>query len=201
MNSGRDQTSFRYCFRHMPELTTDRLLLRPVRLSDAREMFTYSCDPEVSRYVLWEPHRSIADTYEAIFELRRQYRRGEPATFAIVLRHERIMIGTIGFMWLNAASRSAEIGYSLSRRYWNCGYMTEALTAVLGFAFQTLHLHRVEAQHDIQNPASGRVMQKAGMRLEGTLRDRLYMKGRFVTVCVYSILQNDLNQEDGHVYL
>ena len=94
-------------------------------------------------------------------------------------------------MWLNTENRSAEVGYSLAREYWNQGFMTEALRAVLDLAFRKLNLHRVEAQHETDNPASGRVMLKAGMRHEGTMRGRLFNKGRFVDVDVYAILRED----------
>lgn len=179
---------YRHHFRHLPTIRTERLVLRPVRMSDARAMYEYSRDEEVARYVLWEPHKSLLDTYEVIWDMKRQYCRGWPSSFAIALNDTDQMIGTIGFMWINAENRSAEVGYSLSRSYWNQGYMTEALKAVLQYAFGTLDLHRIEAQHDIMNPASGQVMKNAGMVQEGVLRDRIYNKGRYCTVAVYSII-------------
>ena len=69
--------------------------------------------------------------------------------------------------------------------------MTEALKAVIDYSFDTLKLHRVEAQHELANPASGAVMKKAGMRYEGTLRGRLYNKGKYVDVALYAILSSD----------
>ena len=101
------------------------------------------------------------------------------------------IIGTIGFMWINCEHRSAEVGYSLSRDCWNQGYATEALRAVLRFGFNTLRLNRIEAQHELDNPASGRVMEKCGMRCEGTLRQRVFNKGRFSDVRLYAILRGD----------
>ena len=94
-------------------------------------------------------------------------------------------------MWLNTENRSTEIGYSLSREFWNRGIMTEALQAVIRMAFDTLKLHRVEAQHDTANPASGRVMLKCGMLHEGTLRGRIYNKGQYIDVDIYAILRED----------
>ena len=123
MSRPEDQAFYRRIFRRLPQLETERLVLRPVRLSDARDMFSYSQDSEVTRYVLWEPHRSLADACESIRDMRRQYRHGWPGSFAIALRNSGRMIGTIGYMWLNTDNRSAEIGYRLSREYWNQGYM------------------------------------------------------------------------------
>ena len=184
----RDQSLYRQVFRHLPILHTDRLILRPIRYSDAPSMFEYSQDEDVCRYVLWEPHQSIWDTYEAIRGLRRQYRHGWPSSYAIALADNDRQIGTIGFMWLNTENKSAEIGYSLSKEYWNQGYMTEALRAMIDFSFEKLHLHRLEAQHDLRNPASGRVMEKAGMNLEGTLRDRIFNRGQYCSVAIYAVI-------------
>ena len=184
----RNNSFYRRHFHHLPILNTEHLILRPVRISDAKAMYEYSRDVEVSRYVLWEPHRSLIDTYEVISDIKRQYRRGWPSSFAISLPENGKMIGTIGYMWLNTENLSAEIGYSLSQSYWNRGYMTEALKAVLDYSFNTLELHRVEAQHDIRNPASGQVMKNAGMIKEGILRDRIFNKGQYCTVAIYSII-------------
>ena len=179
-------------FSHLPTLLTSRLTLRPVRMSDAEDMYEYSRDPEVARHVLWDAHTSIHQTRNYIRYLIRQYRSAAPGTFAIALRDSGKVIGTIGFMWLQMDNRSAEVGYSLGRRYWNQGYMTEALQAIVEFGFTRLNLNRIEAQHECDNPASGRVMLKAGMQREGTLRQRIYNKGRFVDVDLYAIVRSDV---------
>lgn len=178
-------------FGHLPTLFTPRLTLRPVRMSDAADLYEYSRDPEVARHVLWDAHRSIHQTRAYIRYLLRQYRNAAPSTFAIALRDTGKVVGTIGFMWVQPENRSAEVGYSLSRAFWNQGYMSEALRAVVDFGFGQLGLNRIEAQHECDNPASGHVMQNAGMRHEGTLRQRLYNKGRFVDVELYAIVRAD----------
>ena len=178
-------------FSRLPVLETDRLLLRPMRMSDARDLYTYASDPEVSRHVLWEPHQSIHDSRQMLRAVRWQYRRGLPSSYAIVLKKSGRMIGTIGFMWVNTEYRSAEVGYSLARSYWNQGLMTEALKRLLTFGFEELRLNRIEAQHETDNPASGRVMAHAGMRYEGTMRQRIVNKGHYADVAVYAILQGD----------
>ena len=92
---------------------------------------------------------------------------------------------------MNPYFPNVEIGYALGRAYWNQGYMTEALTEVIRYSFENLRLHRVEAQHEVDNGASGAVMRKCGMKKEGTLRGRLYNKGKYVDVDLYSILRED----------
>ena len=182
---------FQSYFSHLPTLETERLILRPLRMRDAEDLFAYAQDPEVSRHVLWETHRSVWDSRMFLRAAKRQYRRGEPGSFAITLRQSGRMIGTIGFMWINVDYRSGEVGYSLSRDYWNRGIMTEALREVLRFGFEDLALNRIEAQHETDNPASGKVMEHAGMRYEGTLRQRIKNKGRYVDVALYAILRGD----------
>ena len=182
---------YRGIFSHLPTLTTARLVLRPLRLSDARDMFEYAKDPQVSRYVLWDAHRSIRESRAYLFGALRQYRKGQPGSFAITLRDSGRMIGTVGFMWVNVDHHSAEVGYSLSREYWNQGLMTEALRAVVSFGFETLRLNRIEAQHDVANPASGRVMAHVGMKYEGILRQRMKNKRKYVDVALYAILRDD----------
>ena len=174
-----------------PALETERLILRPLRMRDARDMFAYAQDSEVSRHVLWAAHRHIGETRRFLRTAIRQYHRGFPGSLAIEWKASGRMIGTVGFMWINGEYRSAEVGYSLSRDYWNRGIMTEALRAVVAYGFDSLNLNRIEAQHDCDNPASGRVMEHVGMRYEGTLRKRLRNKGRFVDVKLYAILRDD----------
>ncbi len=178
-------------FGHLPTLLTPRLILRPARMSDAEDLYEYSRDPQVARHVLWDAHTSIHQTRAYLRYLLRQYRNAAPSSFVIALRDSGKVIGTIGFMWVQQDNRSAEVGYSLSRQYWNRGYMSEALRAIVEFGFSKLLLNRIEAQHEIDNPASGRVMLHAGMRREGTLRQRLYNKGRYVDVELYAILRSD----------
>lgn len=178
-------------FSCLPRLETDRLILRPLQMDDAKDMYAYARDPEVSRHVLWDAHKSIWETRHFLRFARNQYRRGFPGSFAMELKESGRMIGTIGFMWVNPDYKSAEVGYSLSRDYWNRGLMTEALEAALRFGFEELKLNRIEAQHDTENPASGKVMAHCGMQFEGVMRSRVMNKGVFRDVAVYAILKND----------
>ena len=101
------------------------------------------------------------------------------------------LVGTIGYMSYDMENASVEVGYSLARWLWNGGYMTEALARVIDYTFDAMDVNRIEAQHELDNPASGRVMEKCGMRKEGVLRQRLYNKGKFVDVALYAILKDD----------
>lgn len=176
---------------YMPDLNTPRLCLRKLTMHDAPDIYHYSRDTEVARHVLWEAHRSIGDSRAYLRYMLRRYRNHEPASWGIEYRQTGEIIGTIGFMWIQSDNSAAEVGYSLSRDYWNQGIMTEALQAVIAHGFGSMNLNRIEAQHETTNPASGAVMRKCGMQKEGTLRQRLYNKGRYVDVDLYAILRRD----------
>lgn len=178
-------------FSHLPTIETSRLILRRITLRDAHDLFDYSQDPEVARYVLWSAHRSVWDTKAYIRYILQQYRLGEPSSWCIADRESGKVIGTIGFMSYNADNATVEVGYSLARSHWNRGLMTEALEAVLREVFVTMKLHRVEAQHFSANPSSGRVMEKCGMTHEGTLRRRICNKGEFMDVEMWAMLRSD----------
>ena len=178
-------------YTYMPDLTTPRLRLRRLQMRDANHIFRYSRDSEVARHVLWDAHRSVGESRSYIRYMLRRYRNHEPASWGIEWLETGEIIGTIGYMWIQAENSAAEVGYSLSRDFWNKGIMTEALKAVIAHGFGSLNLNRIEAQHETTNPASGAVMRKCGMVREGTLRQRLYNKGRYVDVELYAILRKD----------
>ena len=180
-----------FSYGDMPTLETPRLRLRKLNMRDAQDIFDYSQDPQVAKYVLWEAQKSLSDARSYIRYMLRKYRLGEPASWGIEWTASGKIIGTIGFMWIQRENAAAEVGYSLSRNFWNRGIMTEALDAVLRFGFQSLNLNRIEAQHETENPASGAVMRKCGMRREGTLRQRLINKGKYVDVELYAVLRGD----------
>lgn len=182
-------------FSNLPVLTTPRLTLRPMSMRDAADIYAYSRDPEVARHVLWDAHQSLNESKAYLRFILKQYRDGTPSSYGIVLNATGRLVGTIGFMWYNQENNAAEVGYSLARSLWNNGLMTEALSAVIDMGFKELNLHRIEAQHESVNPASGRVMEKCGMRHEGRLRGRIFNKGKFVDVELYAILRSDWAKE------
>ena len=182
---------FRSNLFYLPDLETKRLLLRRIRVSDAADVFAYSKDPEVARYVLCQAQTEFREAKDYCRAMVRQYRTDEPSSWGIVDKGSGHLIGTIGYMDYNSGNRTTEVGYSLARWKWNQGIMTEALREVIRYTFSEMDINRIEAQHETENPASGRVMEKCGMKKEGILRQRLYNKGRFVDVCLYSILRSE----------
>lgn len=181
----------RGAFRHLSVLEGTLVRLRPPRLSDAGDLYAYARDEENSLYVLWEPHRSVSDSRDVLRGIIRRNRKGLPATMAVTLKNDDRLIGTIGFQWINAESRSCEVGYSIARRLWNRGLATDALKTLVPFAFNTLGLNRIEARHDARNPASGHVMERAGFKLEGISRESLMLKGHLADMAHYALIKED----------
>jgi [ribosomal protein S5]-alanine N-acetyltransferase len=175
----------------LPTLETERLILRKMAPSDAEAVFAYASDPEVTRYVIWETHRSIEDS-RAFLELESSKREsGDEPEWGIVYKGDHRFIGTCGIVSWDPDHARAELGYVLSRDYWGRGLMAEAVRAVISFCFQRMNLNRIEARCTAENAASARVMEKAGMTHEGTLRQREVIKGAYRDMELYAILRGE----------
>jgi ribosomal-protein-alanine N-acetyltransferase len=178
-------------FKNLPYLETERIKFRKLSMRDTGDVFEYASVPEVTLYVSWTPHRTIADTKSFLKHVLFQYEKGIPASWGIALKENDKLIGTGGYLWCSTEHSKAEIGYVISDKYWNKGYMTEALRKILQFGFETMSLERIEARCFVENTASERVMQKCGMKLEGILRSSLHIKGAFIDCKLYSILKSE----------
>lgn len=187
-----------HIFSRMPVLETERLLLRPMRVSDTNDMFDYARREDVTRYLLWNPHKEPAYTRSYLEYLAGRYRIGMHYEWAMVLKAENRMIGTCGFVSVDCSNNAAEIGYVLNPRYRGKGLVPEAVERVLCFGFETLQLHRIEARYMIENAASRRVMEKVGMRFEGVRRASVFVKGSYRDVGVCAILRPEfrLNKQE-----
>lgn len=179
----------------LPEIETDRLLLRKMGPEDAEAVFAYASDPEVTRYVIWDTHRSIEDSREFLKRTIEGYERGEEAGWGIVYKGDLRFVGTCSIVNHSRKDARAELGYVLARSHWGRGLITEAVRALIRFGFERMGLNRVEARCVAENIASARVMEKAGMTCEGTLRDRERIKGEYRDMKVYSILRGEFEGE------
>lgn len=149
-------------------IETERLVLRPPTHADAPAIYeNYARDPEVTRYVTWQPHKSIADTEEFLRGHLARRQAGTQFTWAITRRTDAQLIGMIEPF---VSTYRVGLGYVLARAHWGQGYMTEAVLAVMDWAFAQPHVFRVWAVCDVANRASARVMEKVGMEREGVLR-------------------------------
>jgi RimJ/RimL family protein N-acetyltransferase len=180
-----------------PVLQTARLIQRPFTLADAPDVQRLAGDEAVASTTQNIPHPYEDGMAEAwIRALEPAFGRGALVTFAITRCEDGQLLGAIGLTLAREHER-AEMGYWIGVPFWNQGYATEAASAVLGYAFRTLGLNKVYAQHLARNPASGRVMEKAGMSYEGLLRQHVKKWDVFEDLKTYSILRSEFEAASG----
>ncbi|WP_437306723.1 GNAT family N-acetyltransferase [Sorangium sp. So ce388] len=179
-------------FDPFPVLMTPRLRLRALEPGDAERVFRIQSDPEVVRYAGRGPDRSLADSEQRIAVVIAGVRENTSIRWGITLAESGELIGSGGFWRWNKPHRWAEIGYELLPAHWNRGIMTEALRAILRFGFESMDLHRVEAQLDPENRASARVVERLGFTREGQHRQNWYYDGRYTDTAVYGLLRGEL---------
>lgn len=150
------------------ELHTDRLHLRKLCREDAAQFFRFAGSEAVTKYMFWKPHRDICESVSSIEKTLRRYEEGNCWRWGIALQGTEELIGIIDLLKVDAAEDSCTFAYMLAEEHWGRGYGTEALTAVLWFAFEELELEAVWSEHFAGNEASGAVMRKAGMTFCGT---------------------------------
>ena len=178
-------------FSNIPTLSSKRLALRKIAVSDAKDMFDYARAPGVSKYTIWSPHKDISETLDFIRYVIKNYHSCASEDWGIVYKPDAKFIGTIGFFNWDESNRKAEIHYALSNRYSGLGIMTEAVKRTLCFGFTKMRLNRIEARCMINNKASERVMQKCGMKYEGIMRGSLFAKGKYFDLKTYAVLKED----------
>jgi RimJ/RimL family protein N-acetyltransferase len=172
-------------------LNTDRLQLRPFQLSDAAEVQRLVNVREVADMTDSIPYPYEDGMAEAwISTHEKTWEQKTSIAYAVCTQPDGKLVGCIG---LNIVEKNyrASLGYWMGVDYWGNGYCTEACKAVLEFAFATLHLNRIEAFHVVHNPASGAVMKKIGMSLEGTHRQYVFRNGVFSDTKRYAIIASD----------
>lgn len=146
-------------------IESERLVLRPVELEDAQAMNQYASDPDTT-YFVFSTHKDLAQTKH---DLAFYFLKEPLGKYAIVEKETNQMIGTIDYHSINEATKSAELGYTLHKDYWGKGYMTEACRTLITVGFEQIGFNYLCAIHDVRNPASGRVMEKAGLQYLGVL--------------------------------
>ena len=173
-------------------LETGRLILRRFTVGDAEDMYrNWASDPEVTRYLTWPCHASAQASAAILETWAAQYDDGGYFNWAIELRETSSVIGSISVVRQDETVNAAEIGYCLGRAYWGRGIMPEALCAVLDFLFDEAGFNRIAACHDVGNPKSGRVMEKSGMKYEGTLRQAGKNNQGICDIACYAVLRSD----------
>ncbi len=175
----------------LPTITTERLVLRPFTLKDAAAVQRLAGDWAVADTTLSIPHPYPDGAAERwIAGHAERFASREIMALAVALREGGALTGCVSLRLHDEHGR-AELGYWMGVAYWNRGYCSEAARALVAYGFEQMGLHRIYAHHLTRNPASGRVMQKAGMVYEGTLRQHIRKNERYEDVASYGILRSE----------
>jgi [ribosomal protein S5]-alanine N-acetyltransferase len=175
-------------FTPFPILNTARLHLRNITEDDATDLFALRSNKEVLAYLDRAPAASVDEVVTLIQAIRDMERQNDAITWALSIQGSHQLIGTIGFWKIQKEHYRAEIGYLLQPAHQGKGLMQEALSVVLAYGFQALHLHSVEANVNPANTASIKLLERNGFVQEGYFRENYYFDGRFIDSAIYSLL-------------
>lgn len=175
-------------FNPFPELQTPRLLLRPVTHEDAPALYAMRSDKSMMQMIARPLATRIEDALELIDKIQTGVANNEWISWAISLKNDEKLIGTIGYYRLQPEHYRAEVGYMLAKEQQGKGMMHEAITEVIRYGFETMKLHSIEAVIAPDNTASQRVVEKAGFVQEGFFKESEFFEGKFISKTVYSLL-------------
>ena len=178
-------------FEQHPVLETERLILRPITITDAEDVFAYGSDSEVTKYMIFPTHTTLVDSISWLESVPWEFSHRRRFTFAITLKSDGKFIGSSGYHDISPKHHRLMMGYVLNRNYWGNGYMTEAVREMIRFAFEDMGMHRVAATCDAENIRSSNVMERCGMRLEGIFRDYEVRHEKFVSTKSYAIIEGN----------
>ena len=172
-------------------LETDRLRLRRPQESDVSAIYQLVNDYDIARSTLNIPYPYVlADATAFLQHVNKAWAEKSRYPFAITLKESDEFMGIIG-LGIHHGNNWGEAGYWIGKSYWGRGYMTEALKRIIQFGFEDLELNRIQASHFTDNPASGRVMEKAGMQFEGVLRQYIRKWDVYKDLCYMAILRGE----------
>lgn len=148
-----------------------RIYLRKFNLKDANDLFEFASNENVTRYLTWNPHKSIEETKAYLSNVATKYDQ-DTYRWAICSKENNKLIGTIDVVRLNKEKEEAEIGYVLNEKYHNHGYMSEAFNGVIDYLFNEVNLKKIKACYQLGNIASKRVMEKCGLKKEHLIKEK-----------------------------
>jgi len=187
------ETKVKTLFANPHTLFSERLRYVKISPENAADMYEYSKDSEVTKYLTWSPHSSLKETERYVKLLQRKYEAGSFNDWGLILRDTGRMIGTCGFTSFDYKENTAEIGYVLAKDCWGKGLAVEAAKRIMRFGFEEFGLSGFSAKFIEGNNASMRVMQKCGMELEGVYRNSMFIKGEYKTIVVYTVTKEQFD--------
>lgn len=164
-----------YC--DFTEINTSRLKLRELRLSDVESFYEFAKDLRVSKYMNWVPHSYVRDSINSIGKSISSYGEGKYYRWGIALKDNDALIGIIQLLSFDEKRNSCSFAYMLNYDYWGNGYGTEALSAVIRFAFENMSVDAIEAEIYSDNIASAKVLEKCGMVYTQTIKGKYEKNG------------------------
>jgi len=177
-------------------LETERIILRRLTVDDAEIMFkNWANDNEVTKYLTWQTHTDVSVSKSIINSWIPLYEKPDYYHWTIILKEINEPIGTIAAVEQRDDIKMVHIGYCIGRRWWNCGYTSEALRELLRFFFEEIGANRIESRHDTNNPNSGKVMLKCGLKYKGTMRQSDINNQGICDAARYAILAVDYKNE------
>lgn len=172
-------------------IDTQRLILRQFTIDDAQAMYdNWASSPDVTKFLTWPPHSSVDATKELLTEWVACYSQENYYHWVITLKENgELPIGSLIAICRDDRIEKFHIGYCIGKRWWHKGIMTEALSAIMDFLFDEVGANRIEARHDPNNPHSGEVMKKCGMKLEGISRQSDWSNQGICDAANYALLK------------
>jgi [ribosomal protein S5]-alanine N-acetyltransferase len=177
-----------------PVLETERLLLRQIVLDDAQAIYNYFSDNEVTKYYGMSSFTSLDEAENLILAFQEGFEGNQTIRWGVVRKDTNELIGTCGFHAWSKTHRRTEIGYEISRQNWRNGYVTEALHAIISYAFEHYHFVRIGAIVSPKNIGSRNLLLKIGFQEEGLLRSYLMQDGQTNDVMMHSLLKSEWNK-------
>jgi ribosomal-protein-alanine N-acetyltransferase len=179
-------------FKGFPVLETERLTLRAFTIDDTASFFAIRSSSKVMKFMDSFPHETHNESKEMIVQMQDSFIEGAGINWAIELIETRRLIGYIGLWRISYENVWAELGFSLHPDYWGKGFMKEAISEVVRFGFQELHVHRIEASVNPENRASIGLLKSLGFSREAFFRENFYFNGGFVDSLIYCIIESDV---------
>jgi ribosomal-protein-alanine N-acetyltransferase len=177
----------RKIFENNTILESQDLRYEKIRPEFAPDMYEYSKDDDVTRYLTWSSHTSEKQTQNYCKLLVKKYAQGVFFDWGIIDKNSSKMIGTVGFTSFDGKNNTAEIGYVLSKDFWKKGLATQAARTIIEFGFEQLHLDGFCAKCIQGNDASLAVMKKCGMSIDGIYQNSMFIKGEYKTIIICSV--------------
>lgn len=193
MSDPINSTNESYVMWTPPVIKTGRLILRPFTIEDVDSIFRYASSPKVAEFTTWNHNQNKEDSISFLKEYAfKMYDSEQIEPLAITFKSDpHTAIGTVGCPWSTKQNLSMELAYALHHDFWSQGIVAEACSALIDYCFTNTDVQKVKSHCIIENVGSYKVMEKIGMKHEGTFRAHLLIKEQFRDLVFYAILKNE----------